>query len=39
VGPEKRRFLREMHAFILGIAVTEAARAPPRSSFGRAATT
>jgi hypothetical protein len=24
VGPEKRRFLREQHAFILGIAVTEA---------------
>jgi hypothetical protein len=24
VGPEKRRFLRETHAFILGIAVTEA---------------
>jgi len=25
VGPEKRRYLREFHAFILGIAVTEAA--------------
>jgi hypothetical protein len=24
IGPEKRRFLKEMHAFVLGIAVTEA---------------
>jgi hypothetical protein len=38
IGPEKRRYLKEMHAFILGIAVTQASRAPPRSWFGRAAT-